>query len=48
MDNTEGFDQETLDNMNEELEVAMAMDTDSQDFDGKLQHHSEEIFNKYC
>lgn len=49
MDNTEGFVQETLDEMNNELELAMeGIDIDSSEYNHELQHYSEMIFNKYC
>lgn len=47
--NTKGFNQETLDKMNAELETIMNnYDLDNDDYEQIEKHHSEIIFNKYC
>jgi len=48
MDNTEGFNEKILQEMNEEL-AKMLFENNVQDDDDTLQkHYAEVVFNKYC
>ena len=48
MDNTEGFDEKTIEQMNEEL-AKMLFENNVRDDDDTLQkHYAEVVFNKYC
>lgn len=48
LENTEGYDQATLDAMNDELTEAMRNHDHNDDYEQALKNESERIFNKYC
>lgn len=48
-DNTEGFNQKTLDTMNAELQNAIKdLDTESIFYADECQNQEQKIFNRYC
>lgn len=48
LDNTEGFNQETLDKMNAELEAELEAISDEEERRLLAKGISDKVFNKYC